>query len=89
LEPPFFGEFVSCRVEYDKACGPVKSFCGLGFVPEEHQDCGDTPAGNPKRGPSADVACGQCGEGEDQAPCGSADYGEKEEAKELFHVVTD
>lgn len=65
------------RGEYDKACNPVKSFRGLGFVPEEHQDCGDAPDSDPERGPNANVACGQSGEREPEAPRGGTGYGEK------------
>ncbi len=73
------------RGEYDKACNPVKSFRVSSFVPEERQERGDTPGGNPERGPSANVARGQSGEGQDQAPRGGTSGGKKEEAKELFH----
>lgn len=47
------------RGEYDKARNPVKSFCGLSFVPEEHQDDSSAPGCNPERWPKPDMAGGE------------------------------
>jgi hypothetical protein len=51
-------------VEYDKAWNPVKSFCGLGFVPEERQDCAKACCRDADRWPDPDVTGGTSSEGE-------------------------